>query len=179
MKRSAFDRISKRIPDSTRKNISRSIDIALRIHEIMKKKNITQRMLAEKLEKNESEISKWLTGMHNFTIQSISKIEDVLGENIIEVIKEKTIKKKLDDANERLERIKSLSQKLSSDFLTRTSSEASLKINKFSTERDFILVDFKTAMALSEVFLQKIKGNISKEESGWVVEESSVKYKKQ
>jgi hypothetical protein len=35
------------------------------------------------LNKNESEVSKWLTGTHNFTLRSISKIESALGEKII------------------------------------------------------------------------------------------------
>jgi transcriptional regulator with XRE-family HTH domain len=35
--------------------------------------------------KSESEISKWLTGLHNLELRTIYKIEAVLGEDIIEV----------------------------------------------------------------------------------------------
>ena len=37
------------------------------------------------LNKKESEISKWLSGTHNFEIKTIAKIESVLEENIIQV----------------------------------------------------------------------------------------------
>lgn len=67
------------------KFVNRSIEISDRIEEILKKKNITQRELAEKLGKSESEISKWMCGTHNFTIKSLSKIETVLNEDIINI----------------------------------------------------------------------------------------------
>jgi hypothetical protein len=35
------------------------------------------------LGETENEIGKWLAGMHNFTLQTLSKIEVVLGENVI------------------------------------------------------------------------------------------------
>ena len=38
-----------------------------------------------RLGKNESEISKWMRGTHNFTIDTLVSIENVLGEPIIEV----------------------------------------------------------------------------------------------
>lgn len=39
--------------------------------------------LARMLKKTPSEISKWLTGTHNFTTKTISEIEIILGEDII------------------------------------------------------------------------------------------------
>ena len=42
------------------------------------KTNLTQKDFAQKLHKRESEISKWLTGRHNFTMQTIAKIETAL-----------------------------------------------------------------------------------------------------
>ncbi len=38
------------------------------------------------LDKNESEISKWMRGTHNFTIETISQIENVLGVHILQVV---------------------------------------------------------------------------------------------
>ncbi len=37
------------------------------------------------LGKKESEISKWMRGTHNFTIETISSIENVLGYPILQV----------------------------------------------------------------------------------------------
>lgn len=41
--------------------------------------------LAKALDKSPSEVSKWLTGMHNLTLKSITKLETVLGVDLINV----------------------------------------------------------------------------------------------
>lgn len=63
--------------------VDHSLAIANQINIILKKLKKNQAFLAEKLGKKESEVSKWLHGTHNFTLKTISKIEDVLGESII------------------------------------------------------------------------------------------------
>ncbi len=62
-----------------------SFQIVDRIHEILDNKGLKQRDLAARLGKNESEISKWMRGTHNFTIDTLISIEDALGEPIISV----------------------------------------------------------------------------------------------
>lgn len=62
-----------------------SFQIVDRIHEILDSKGLKQRDLAARLGKNESEISKWMRGTHNFTIDTLISIEDALGEPIISV----------------------------------------------------------------------------------------------
>lgn len=62
-------------------------DITIRVHEIMKCKGITQKDLAEAMDKKPSEISKWLKGEHNFTLRSLAKLEAELDEIIINVPK--------------------------------------------------------------------------------------------
>ena len=78
-----LDRIKNRIPSYKKRMIGISIDIGAQIHEYMKVEGINQRELADKLEKKESEISKWLSGSHNFTIETIAKIEYVFGKKIV------------------------------------------------------------------------------------------------
>jgi len=60
-------------------------DLIVRINSILSEKAYTQRSLAGKLEKNPSEIHKWLSGEHNFTLRSIAKLQAALGEILIEV----------------------------------------------------------------------------------------------
>ena len=62
-----------------------SFGIAERIHEVLSKKGLTQKDLAKQLHKRESEISKWLTGRHNFTMQTIAKIETALDCQLIKI----------------------------------------------------------------------------------------------
>ena len=71
--------------------VTKSFDMADRIHDLLKEKGIGQRDLANLLGKNESEISKWLNGAHNFTLRTLSTIENVLGSDVCIVAgKEKT-----------------------------------------------------------------------------------------
>lgn len=81
----AFDRIASRTPADTQLFVSKLLDIADRIHEVLAQKEMTQRDLAKALGKSESEISKWLTGTHNLELKTIAKIEAVLGQDILTV----------------------------------------------------------------------------------------------
>jgi len=78
-----FEDIIGETPKDVNKFVNKAMDIADQIVDILKAKNLTQRKLAELLGKRESEISKWLAGTHNFTLETISKIEAVLDEDII------------------------------------------------------------------------------------------------
>jgi transcriptional regulator with XRE-family HTH domain len=70
--------------------VSQSFDIVDRIHVILAKQGREQKDLAKDLGKKESEISKWMSGTHNFTIKTLAKIEAVLDEPIIQVSKTKS-----------------------------------------------------------------------------------------
>lgn len=78
-----FEQILSKIPSWEKRYYRISLDIASQIAEILKKKGVQQKEFAKKLNKKESEVSKWLNGDHNFTIKTIAKIEDVLNEDII------------------------------------------------------------------------------------------------
>jgi transcriptional regulator with XRE-family HTH domain len=82
-----FEELRRSIPKEIDIFVDRSFDIVDRIHEILKLKNLSQKDLADLLDKKESEVSKWMTGTHNFTLKTIVKIEDVLGYPILKVIK--------------------------------------------------------------------------------------------
>ena len=82
----AFDRILSRTPEATLRKIDKNLAIANRISEILNRQGKTQRELARALGKSESEISKWLTGLHNLELRTIYKIEAALGEDVIAVI---------------------------------------------------------------------------------------------
>lgn len=74
---------AKSVPAEIKSSVSLSMATAKYINELLKKKGITQREFAVMLGKKESEISKWLTGAHNFTYNTIGKISNALGEPII------------------------------------------------------------------------------------------------
>lgn len=76
-----------KVSDKTRTEFNLSFEIADRIDAILKRKGMTQKELAIKMGKRESEISKWLTGRHNFTTNTIAGISSALGEPIIIIAK--------------------------------------------------------------------------------------------
>lgn len=80
MKRSSIleARRAKVSPDA-RRRVDLSFMIVDRIHSILVEKGLKQKDLANLLGKKESEISKWMRGTHNFTIETIISIENVLG----------------------------------------------------------------------------------------------------
>ena len=78
------DRI-KKIPDEILDFVDTSFEIVDRIHTLLEEKGMEQKDLAVLLEKSESEISKWMSGTHNFTIKTLSKIQSVLEAPIIQV----------------------------------------------------------------------------------------------
>ena len=73
------------VPDGIQKEVDHTFEIALRIHEILVRKNWTQADLANATHKKEALVSQWLSGKHNFTIKTLSEIEAALGEDIISV----------------------------------------------------------------------------------------------
>ncbi|MBO9595014.1 MAG: helix-turn-helix transcriptional regulator [Niabella sp.] len=62
--------------------VEKSLEIVNYIHEVMAAKAMRQKDLAAKMGKTEAELSKILSGMHNLTLRSISKLEAALGETI-------------------------------------------------------------------------------------------------
>ena len=73
------------IPAQRRAEYELCQTIADRIDEILKQQHLTQRDLARLTGKRESEISKWMTGRHNFTMKTLSLISTALSTPVIRV----------------------------------------------------------------------------------------------
>ena len=75
----------KRVNPETREAVALSFLIVDRIHDILEEKGLKQKDLATRLGKSEAEISKWMRGTHNFTIDTLVSIESALGAPILQV----------------------------------------------------------------------------------------------
>lgn len=73
-----FKEILKNTPLEDKIKIEDQMEISLRINLAMKKKGWKQVDLAKALGKKKSEISKYLSGTHNFTLNTLSKLQTVL-----------------------------------------------------------------------------------------------------
>lgn len=80
-----FEELYSEIPQESRRMSTHSFAIASRIFEILERKGWSKTDFAEAMKKKNPEISKWLSGQHNFTIATIAKIEAALGEDILSV----------------------------------------------------------------------------------------------
>lgn len=82
-----FDEVYSNIPEESRRMTAHSFAIAAHISEVLERKGWSKTDFAKVIGKKNAEISKWMSGQHNFTIATIAKIETVLGEDIISVKK--------------------------------------------------------------------------------------------
>ena len=87
MKRSSIlEERRKQVNPEIREAVSLSFQIVDRIHEILTEKGLKRKDLAILLGKKEAEISKWMRGTHNFTIDTLVTIERALQAPIFQVI---------------------------------------------------------------------------------------------
>ena len=88
MKKNTISQAFERVNPENERYISKNLDISEQIFAILEKKGWTQKDLAKQLKKTDSEVSKLLSGFHNFTLRSLAKLEVALGEDIITTPKE-------------------------------------------------------------------------------------------
>ncbi len=60
-----------------------SMAIAVQVAGELERRGMTQKDLARQMGKRESEISKWLSGLHNFTLRSLAKLSAALNKKLI------------------------------------------------------------------------------------------------
>ncbi len=86
MKRNAlFHKQVEMVSPAVRQEMEWSRAIIDSIADILKRKGMTQRELAEKIGCNETQITRWTRGFPNFTIASLAKLSEALGEPLIQI----------------------------------------------------------------------------------------------
>lgn len=91
MRSKIADRIMAKTPEDVKVFASLYAALVVKINQVLKEKDFTQKALAEKLGKKPSEIHKWLSGEHNFTLRSIAKLQAELGVTLLEVPERKPV----------------------------------------------------------------------------------------
>ena len=59
--------------------------VSNRIYELMKQRGLTKQQFAQALGKKPSEVTKWLSGQHNFTLKTISMLSTFFGQPLIHI----------------------------------------------------------------------------------------------
>lgn len=62
-----------------------SFQISNRLDELMNEKGLTKKQFADAIGKRPSEITRWLSGEHNFTVSTLALLSNFFGKPIITV----------------------------------------------------------------------------------------------
>ena len=73
------------IPSEKREETRLSFAISNRLDALMREKRLNKKQFAEALGKRPNEITRWLSGEHNFTISTIAMLSTFFGKPIISV----------------------------------------------------------------------------------------------
>lgn len=69
--------------EANKRFVDKSMQLSGLVYTAMQRKGLTQKALADLLGKKESEVSRWLSGLHNFTLKTITRLEVALGEDLV------------------------------------------------------------------------------------------------
>lgn len=73
------------IPAQIMGEVDLSFEISDRISELMIERGLSKKQFAEALGRRPSEVTKWLSGQHNFTIATLCMLSTFFGEPIVTV----------------------------------------------------------------------------------------------
>lgn len=71
--------------------VDKSLQLAGLIAEAMQRQGLSQKALADRLGKQESEVSRWLTGLHNFTLKTLTRLEAALEEDLVLTFRDQAV----------------------------------------------------------------------------------------
>lgn len=81
----SLDEMLGSIPESMQKETDLCFQISDRIYELMQERGLSKKQFADALGKRPCEVTKWLSGQHNFTIATLAMISSFFGTPIISV----------------------------------------------------------------------------------------------
>lgn len=86
--KTAFDEYNKiiaSIPDNIHKEVEMQMAVSNRIYDLMTEKGLSKAEFARAIGKRPCEITKWLSGQHNFTLKTLSLLSSFFGVPLIHI----------------------------------------------------------------------------------------------
>ena len=80
-----FDQIIADTPPELKKQLDMSFAIADKLDATLKERGMNQKEFAHMIGHTQAEVSRWLSGTHNFTLATLAKISVALGVNLFTV----------------------------------------------------------------------------------------------
>jgi antitoxin component HigA of HigAB toxin-antitoxin module len=73
------------VPEAMQMEVELSFEISNRIDALMRERGLSKKQFAEAIGHRPSEVTRWLSGEHNFTIATLARLATFFGEPIITV----------------------------------------------------------------------------------------------
>lgn len=83
--RNRYKEMVAQVPPSIKEEVNLSFAISNRIDSLMKERGLSKKQLADEMGRRPSEITRWLSGQHNFTISTLAMLSSFFGKSIITV----------------------------------------------------------------------------------------------
>lgn len=83
--RSKYREMVGHVPPDIKEEIELSFAISNKIYSLMHERGLSKKQLAEQLGKRPSEVTRWLSGQHNFTVSTLAMLSAFFGKSIISV----------------------------------------------------------------------------------------------
>lgn len=83
--RNRYREMMNQVPPEIKAEIDLSFAISNKIDSLMKERGLSKKQFAEQLGKRPSEITRWLSGQHNFTVSTLAMLSAFFGKSIISV----------------------------------------------------------------------------------------------
>lgn len=73
------------VPDEIKEEINLTFAISNKIDELMRERGLSKKQFADQIGRRPSEITRWLSGQHNFTVSTLAMLSAFFGKSIISV----------------------------------------------------------------------------------------------
>ncbi len=83
--RNRYREMVARVPQEMKEEINLSFAISNKINALMQERGLSKKEFADQLGKRPSEITRWLSGQHNFTVSTLAMLSAFFGKSIISV----------------------------------------------------------------------------------------------
>ncbi len=83
--RNRYREMVTRVPQEMKEEINLSFAISNKIDALMQERGLSKKEFADQLGKRPSEITRWLSGQHNFTVSTLAMLSAFFGKLIISV----------------------------------------------------------------------------------------------
>lgn len=83
--RNRYREMVSQVPPEIKEEVNLSFAISNKIDAMMQERGLSKKQFAEQIGKRPSEITRWLSGQHNFTVSTLARLSAFFGKSIISV----------------------------------------------------------------------------------------------